>query len=274
MSGGMRRSVVLPFRKPRMLAVLLFAAVWLAVAASPAYATVTSVSGGAFGESVNVTPLGLLNISSGPTPSVTLPANGTPQSASLASICAPGPSPVCTLLSTGILSVSSQGTLGASGGSTSSASVANVSALGSLPGVPVLTATVVKSQCTVGPNSSSGSTTLAGATLGTIALALNPAPNTTILNIPGVVKVILNEQIPSGGPGNYSLTVNAIHVILGPTLGNGDIIISSSTCGEQGPDVTIPFAPIGILGVSAIVGAVLVRSQWRRRDSDSPAITG
>jgi len=131
----------------------------------------------------------------------------------------------------------------------------------------------VSSTCTVGPNSSSGSSTIAGATFLGAALAVNPAPNTKI-TIPGVATLILNEQIPSGGPGNYSLTVNAVHLILGAALGSGDIIIAQSQCGEAGPDVTIPFAPIGIIGASAVLGAVLVRSQWRRRDNDSPAVTG
>jgi hypothetical protein len=143
-----------------------------------------------------------------------------------------------------------------------------------LTGTPAaLTATAVSSQCSVGPNSESGSTTILGGTFGGQSLAANPPPNTT-LTIDGVT-LILNQQIPSGGPGNFSLTVNAVHLILSGALGTGDIIIAQSRCGESGPDVTIPFAPIGILGSSAILGAVLVRSQWRRRrDDDRPAITG
>jgi hypothetical protein len=220
---------------------------------------------------VNVTPLGALNVMSGPLPTVTLPAGGGgPFMNSAASACAPAIT--CNILKAGVLDVSTQGSLGASGGSSSSASVANVAALTGTAGA--LTATAVSSQCSVGPNSSSGSSTIVGGTFGGQALAANPPPNTTI-TIPNIATLILNEQIPSGGPGNYSLTVNAVHLILGSTLGSGDIIIAQSRCGEAGPDVTIPFAPIGILGSSAILGAVLVRSQWRRRrDDDRPAITG
>src|ERR1700722_3040066 len=116
------------FRRRRLAAVLGLTAGLLAVAATPAYADVTSVSGGAFGESINVTPLGLLNVTSGPTPTVTLPGTGGgPFTGTLASVCAP--TPTCALLKTGILNVSTQGTLGARGGSSSSASVANVGAL-------------------------------------------------------------------------------------------------------------------------------------------------
>jgi hypothetical protein len=270
MFGRTSRNVVLRFRRPRIAAVVVLTAGALSVAASPASADVTSVKGGAFGESVNVTPLGLLNVTSGPIPTVTLPAGGGgPFTDSLASVCVP--TTTCALLKTGILNVSTQGTLGASGGSSSSASVANVGALAGTPGV--LTATAVSSKCSVGPNSSSGSSTIAGATFLGQALDVNPAPNTTI-NLPGVATLILNEQIPTGGPGDYSLTVNAIHLKLGPVLGSGDIIIAQSRCGEAGPDVTIPFAPIGIIGTTAVLGVVLLRIQRRRPDADdTPAIT-
>jgi hypothetical protein len=70
------------------------------------------------------------------------------------------------------------------------------------------------------------------------------------------------------------MTVNAVHLILSDPLGPGDIIISQSRCGEQGPNVTIPFAPIGILGTSAVVGAVLIRRQWKRRDGDGGTVAG
>jgi hypothetical protein len=242
----------------------------MAVAASPALADVTSVSGGAFGESVNVTPLGLANIKSGPLPTVTLPSTGGgPFTNSAASVCVP--SPACTTLQTGVLNVSTQGSTGPSGGSSSSASVANVTAL--MGTAAQLTATAVSSQCSVGPNSASGSSTIVGGTFGGQSLAANPPPNTT-LTADGVT-LILNQQTTSGGPGNFSMTVNAVHLILSGALGTGDIIIASSTCGEQGPNVTIPYAPIGILGGSAILGAVLVRTQLRKRrgGSDEPPIT-
>jgi len=262
------RGAALGLRRPRIAAASAIAVGVLSVAASPAYADVTSVSGGAFGESVNVTPLGLLNVTSGPLPTVTLPSTGGgPFTATLGSVCAA--SPTCSVLSTGIVNLSTQGTTGPAGGSSSSASVTDVNGLAS-----ALKASAVTSSCTVGPNSSSGSSQLVGASLGGTALPVNPAPNTTI-TVAGVGTVILNQQIPSGGAGNYSLTVNAINLTLLPAVGVGSIIISQSRCGEIGPDVTIPFAPIGILGATAVVGAVLVRRQLRRPNADdSPAITG
>jgi hypothetical protein len=261
---------VLLLRRGVGIAIASFAAIasfWLL--AAPARADVTAVSGGAFGESVNVTPLEAANVKSGPLPTVTLPAaGGGPFTNSALSACVP--SPGCALLQAGVLNVSTQGSTGATGGSQSSASVANVDALkGS---AAELTATAVSSQCRVTGNSASGSTTLVGGSFGGQSLAANPPPNTT-LSIDGIT-LILNEQKTTGGPGNFSMTVNAVHLILSGELGSGDIIISQSRCGERGPNVTIPFAPIGIVGTSAVVGAVLVRRQWKRHDGDGASAAG
>jgi hypothetical protein len=67
-----------------------------------------AVDGGAYGAEVNATALGLLNVTVGPTPQVTLPSSGsaTAITQTLAGITAG------TLLSTGVLNVSTQGTPG------------------------------------------------------------------------------------------------------------------------------------------------------------------
>jgi len=72
-------------------------------------------------------------------------------------------------------------------------------------------------------NGSSGTTTIAFLKIGTttvIDTTGNPTPNTTI-NL-GVVKVVLNEQIPFAG----GLTVNAVHITVGTLL---NVIVSSAT---------------------------------------------
>src|SRR5260370_19488617 len=74
------------------IAVVLVAVLCAGIAlAAPASADVTDVSGsGAFGESVNVTVLGTGSVTSGPTPSVTLPSGGGgPVTDSLASVNLP-----------------------------------------------------------------------------------------------------------------------------------------------------------------------------------------
>jgi len=245
------------------------ASLWLL--AAPARADVTAVSGGAFGESVDVTPLPpAAHITSGPLPEVTLPSNGASPPLTNSALSACVPAVTCALLQTAVLNVSTQGSTGPSGGSQSSASVLTVDALKGT--AAELTATAVSSQCRVTSTSASGSTTIVGGSFGGQSLAANPPPNTT-LNVDGIT-LILNEQKTTGGAGNFSMTVNAVHLILTGALGSGDIIISQSRCGEQGPNVTIPFAPIGIVGTSAVVGAVLVRRQWKRRGGNGGAVAG
>jgi hypothetical protein len=148
--------------------------------------------------------------------------------------------------------------------------VADVDALKGSPAE--FTARAVSSQCKVTSTSASGSTTILGGSFGGQSMAASPPPNTT-QSIDGVT-LILNEQKTTGGPGDFSMTVNAVHIILSGGLGSGDIIISQSRCGERGPNVTIPFAPIGIVGTSAVVGAVLVRRQWKRRDGNGGSVAG
>src|SRR6266536_4863209 len=113
------------------IAVVLIAILCAGIAlAAPASADVTDVSGsGAFGESVNVTVLGAGSVTSGPTPSVTLPSGGGgPVTDSLANVNLPG------VLTTGLLNVSTSGTnLGSHvGTSSSSAQVVGATLLATL----------------------------------------------------------------------------------------------------------------------------------------------
>jgi hypothetical protein len=228
-------------------------------AASPAFAANT-VSGSAFGESVNVTVAGI-NVSSGPLPTVALPATGGSQTNSLASICVTGVTP-CDVLSAGILNVSTSGnTAGPS--STSSASVATVNAFNSL-----VTADAISSTCTANANGVSGSSSLVNAKVGGISVSANPAPNTTLLNVNGIAKVVLNEQTSSTGSGANSITVNAVHIYLnaGP-VASGDIIISQSHCDVAGGNV-VPVGTIGVLGLTGLAGigfALVQHRSWQRR---------
>jgi hypothetical protein len=222
------------------IAVVLIAVLCAGIAlAAPASADVTDVSGsGAFGESVNVTVLGTGSVTSGPTPSVTLPSGGGgPVTNSLASVNLPG------VLATGVLNVSTQGSnLGSHNGtSTSSAQVVGATLLAalapSLGGSPLLTADVISSQCTSNGDGSSGSSTLVGVSVAGSPVAVNPAPNTTI-DVLGAITVTLNEQIVTGSPGETSITVNAVHVRLNlDGIANGDVILSQSRCRAAGPDV-------------------------------------
>jgi hypothetical protein len=262
-AGGFR------LRKSHMSIASLAAIASMAVFSSSAMADVDKVTGSAFGVDVDVTLVGGINVNVGPTPTVTMtspPGGLGPFTQSLASVNA---SPVLTA---GLLQVRTEGgNLGShSGFAQSSASVANVNV-----GAGALTASLISSQCKSNGDGSTGSSSLAnvntGPALGNISIPVNAAPN-TVINVPGVGSITVNEQIrPTNGPGDTSIIVRAIHIRLlgGPlqTIGTGDIIISESRCGAKGPDV-VPVAPIGLLGVTAMLGIGFAGMQWKKRRND------
>lgn len=234
-----------------------------AVLAGPALADVTEVSGGAVGESIDVTTLLGIHVGSGPLPSVTLPATGGgPITQQVLNVNVPN------LLTAGVLNTSTEGgNLGSHQGfATSSASVADVNAL-----VGRITAQAIASKCTSNGDGSSGSSTLTQASLLGVPLAVNPGPN-TVLAIPLVGTVTLNEQVrPTNGAGDTSIIVRAAHIrlnVAGGLLGQGDIIIAESRCGARGPDV-VPIAPIGLLGITAMLGIGFAGMQWKKRRNNT-----
>jgi hypothetical protein len=98
-----------------------------------------------------------------------------------------------------------------------------------IPGLPVITVRAIQSTSTTTCGGSSGSTTIAFLKVGNTVVISSPtpiAPNTGI-NV-GVVKLVLNEQVPVAGP-DAGLTVNAVHVGVN-TLGlaKTDVVIASS----------------------------------------------
>ena len=96
----------------------------------------------------------------------------------------------------------------------------------------------VQGTCGIALNAS-GTTNIVNAVVGGskgagLSIAANPAPNTELLNVAGI-RVVLNEQIPSGnGVTTAGITVRAIHVVLANlslgTIGGltGDIVIGES----------------------------------------------
>ncbi|MEV0073481.1 MULTISPECIES: choice-of-anchor P family protein [unclassified Amycolatopsis] len=106
-------------------------------------------------------------------------------------------------------------------------------------------ARVISSECTSTPDGITASSELAGLDLGRIGkLPVGTAPNQKI-GVPGVVQVIVNEQIKHD---DGSLTVNALHVkLLGGkatgALGSGDIVLASSTCAKVAATPSTPTQP-------------------------------
>ena len=141
-------------------------------------------------------------------------------------------SPPCTLNVGGLINaaqlcanVTTRAVGGQAFSSLATASVADVTI--SLPGLAPLHVKAVESHALATCLATSGDTTIAMASAD--GTAIIPAqipflPNTTIDL--GVVKLILNEQVSSAGPGGRTLTVNAVHLSV---TGLADIFLASST---------------------------------------------
>jgi hypothetical protein len=216
---------------------------------------VNALSGGAFGENVNIHSILGITVTSGPMPTVTLPSGGGgPFQDHAVNVNVPN------VLSLGVLDVSTQGAIGPNGSVTSSADLAT---LNLLAGVVMID--VVKSSCSASESGTSATTSLVNARAAGIGIPVDPAPNTTIA-VPLVGTLILNEQLRSTGGGNSAITVNALHLKLNsPVAGTGDIILSQSRCAITTPTVTVPVGAVGGLGLAAVLGAVFFWKVTRRR---------
>lgn len=214
----------------------------------------------AFGISANLLS-GTINVT--PTPTSTYPPGGTNSVASVS---------LGTLGQVGAVNATTAGDSTA-GTSSASGSVANVALLSVAPQVPGISADAVDATCSdTAPGAPTGQTTLTNAKLSTNAvLDLHPAANTKLINLPGVAVVTLNEQITSNG----ALTVNAIHIQLGPVNSSnvgtlGDVILGSATCGPNA--VTAPVdafsfgsTPVIIVALALVIAAgFAVRTGMRR----------
>lgn len=189
---------------------------------------VESVKGSAYGAHASVNLL-LAKGQIGPVPSISLPASGGSEKATLASVnLRVGVSPLTQhVLTTGILvAESSAAGLGSPNGSmTSRASIDDLNVLNR-----VLVASAVVAECSADSSGASGSVTLVGASVAGIgSLSVSPQPNTGI-DIPLVGSLILNKQTTSA---DGTLSVTALSLELLPVLGTGSINLGHVTCGTQ-----------------------------------------
>ena len=242
-------------------------------------------AGSAFGESVNLSLDPVLGpsvlVSSGPFPAAsgaTPPAFNDADSAASASVDAVvtnnGLPIAVSVLSTGLLEVSTQGDQVPDSASEAEVNNVNLDLLGALVGTLLfgLDADTITATASAGGScetglTATGDTVLENATasgqLATVAgvsgaISASPAPNTVLLDVDlgpaGRLTVILNEQIATGdGATSAGITVNAIHVIAdGLLFGSiieidGDIIISQAvaevTCEEADLSITKSDSP-------------------------------
>jgi hypothetical protein len=108
----------------------------------------------------------------------------------------------------------------------------------------ILSASVISADCTAGPSELSGTSSIAGLTV------LGQRIDVTVpgeIDVLGIAKVRINEQIRKGD----TLTVNAVHVIVGGPVGNitsADIVLSQAKCTRaavQPPTTTTTTPPGG-----------------------------
>lgn len=116
----------------------------------------------------------------------------------------------------------------------SSASIADVTVN------DILTATVVEAECSASPTAVTGRSSVADLTvLGQEVDVSQPRE----IDVLGVAKVRIGEQVRTGD----TLTVNAVHVIVGGPVGNvtsADIVLSQAKCTWRGAtQPTTPTAP-------------------------------
>ena len=234
----------------------------LLVGAAPASAAPGDAS--AYGARLNVTLLGNPAINAEPFAAAN--ANGPTQN-TFAGVDLTG------ILKTGVINASASRDE-KSGGVYSRASTADVRVdlLSKVTGK--ISAELVEAECTATQKGLAGKSKLAGVNLGKLGqVNADPAANTTLdVQLAGIKigEVIFNEQIKNN---DGSLTVNAIHLkllqgVLG-SIGTGDVIISSATCGPAG--LPIPMASgaglwIG-LGLLGVVAAPVAFVALRRRSS-------
>lgn len=230
--------------------------------AQPAFAA-QAVNGSAYGAKVSLAGASVLS----PTPTVTLPPSGARQQTTLASVTVPG-----GVLTAHALNVETNGDP-SKGTSHSQASVSNVTAFSNL--VPtLLTAKTITASCDATPSGETGSATIVdGVVSGVPVLTTNPSPNTTI-SVPGVATVVLNQQVHNS---DGSLTVNAVHITVLPTVNGGaDVVLASATCGPNAAAPPIPTFPgegLPLAGGIVVLAGMAGAGWWlhRRRISFSPA---
>lgn len=121
--------------------------------------------------------------------------------------------------------------LGAGGVTTSTVGVANVNALFSAIGLAAdLIESKATASCTATVPKVSASSRFARLRLLGIDKPISFAPNTTLLNLPGVLKIVVNEQTQSVVGGVGKIKVNAVHVTspLLPNILPIDVVIASA----------------------------------------------
>jgi hypothetical protein len=182
-----------------------------------------------------------------PTPTVTLPADGTAQTNSLINI------PTNAVLTAGVATETTAATNAslASEVVNSSADIANPAILSAIPGLPagllpasissLVSADAVHSVCTSSATGSTGGTTVVNLVIGGTPVPVTDALN-QVLTLPAALSPLLsieiNKQVVTNSAGATGITVDGIVITLASALdGGGVITLAQSVCGATGPDI-------------------------------------
>ncbi len=211
-----------------------------------------AVSGSAFGLSLSLLDATVVP----PTPTVTLPADGTAQTNSILNI------PTNALVTVGVATTTTSATNAtqASEVVNSSSDIANPAVLSAIPGLPagllpasitsLLSVDAVHSTCTSSATGSTGGTTVAS-----LVIAGTPVPVTDALNeavtLPAALSPLLsieiNKQVVTNSVGATGITVDGIVITVASALdGGGVITLAESKCGATGPDINAAPAVTGV----------------------------
>jgi hypothetical protein len=155
----------------------------------------------------------------------------------------------------------------------SRASIADLR-IGLLGGPNTISFTLLEATCRATQSGVVGNSVLFGVDLGQIGQLPVGVPPNTVLTVPNVATITFNEQISNN---DGSLTVNALHVrLLGGALGSigsGDVILSSATCGPAG--LPVPLASGAGLWISlGLVGMAVLPVSLRAVRRRSAALAG
>jgi hypothetical protein len=214
--------------------VTLVAAFGMLGGGGPAGADVNAAAGNAYGASATLGGLSIISPTAFVSGSASVPATGYPLKTASAI-----PVAIDDIISLGVANAGTQASgLGTHAGTViSNASVASVRI-----GAGSITADAITSSCTANGDGATGHVEIVNATAGGSPLITTPVAN-TVINVPGVATITLNEEIPYPDPhtpGVEDLVVNGLHAqvlpgITGPSL--LDVVLAHSECHVAGPDV-------------------------------------
>jgi hypothetical protein len=206
-----------------------------------------AVSGSAFGINLvlagsNVVP---------PTPSVTLPADGTLQTANILHV------PTNVILTTGVATVTTAATNATQANEVvnSSSDIANPDLLNTIAGLPIGTTSVVSADaihtvCQSSATGSTGGTTVVNLVIGgqsiPVSSAIDQVPTLTA-PLSSLLSVEINKQIVTNSAGATGITVDGVVItLLSPLAGGAVITLAQSKCGATGPDINAAPTVTGI----------------------------